>query len=83
MKIGLPLMKNLLTAFAESVLLPLRLMTAASATDAAVQKKMYGSDMTRLTIQNEEMKDIQIVKYLDESLLLNKGVDRTMENEAK
>ena len=74
LKIGLPLMKNVLEPLAKSVLIPLRL-TAASATDAAIHKKMFGSGMTTLKISNEEMSDImKLVKSLDESGLLIKGV---------
>ena len=42
MKVDLPLMKIILTPLAKSVLIPLRLTAAASATDVAVQKKSYG-----------------------------------------
>ena len=42
LKTDLPLMKNLLKPLAKSVLIPLRLTAAASATDAAVHKKMLG-----------------------------------------
>ena len=38
MTAGLPLMKNLVTPLAKSILLPLRLKAAASTTDAAVWK---------------------------------------------
>ena len=42
---GLPLMKNVLTPLAKSVLIILGL-TAASATDACIQKKIFGSGTT-------------------------------------
>ena len=42
LKTGLSLMKNVLKLVAKSVLIPLGL-TAASATDAAIHKKMFGS----------------------------------------
>ena len=42
LKIGLPLMKNVLRPLAKSVLIPLGLTTAASATDAAIHQKMFG-----------------------------------------
>ena len=54
MKVGLPLMKNILGPLAKSVLKPLGLMAAASATDAATQRKIYGSGMTTLIISKEE-----------------------------
>ena len=36
------------TAFAKSVLLPFRLTAAMPATDAAIQKKIYGSGMATI-----------------------------------
>ena len=63
--------------------MPLRLTAVASATDAAFQKKVYVSGMTKLIISNEEMKDfMKVVKYLEESSLLTKDVSETIENEA-
>ena len=63
--------------------MPLRLTAVASATDAAFQKKIYVSGMTKLIISNEEMKDVvKVVKYLEESSLLTKDVSETIENEA-
>ena len=64
-KTGLPLMKNVLKPLVKSVLIPLGLTAAASATDAAIHKKMFRSGTTALIISNEEMSDImKIVKYL-------------------
>ena len=40
MTVGLLFMKNVLTALVKSVLLPLGLTAAVSATDAAIQKKI-------------------------------------------
>ena len=66
LKTGLPLMKNKLKPLAKSVLIPLGLTTAASATDAAIHKKIFGSGMTTMIISNEEMNDImKIVKSLE------------------
>ena len=42
-KAGLPLMKNVLTLLAKGVLMPLESTAAESATDAAIQKKIFGS----------------------------------------
>ena len=42
-KAGLPLMKNVLTLLAKGVLVPLESTVAESATDAAIQKKIFGS----------------------------------------
>ena len=41
MTAGLPLMKNIITYLAKSVLIPLGL-TAAATTDVAIQKKIFG-----------------------------------------
>ena len=58
LKTGLSLIENVLKPSAKSVLTPLGLMAAASATDAAIHKKMFGSGFTTLIIFNEEMNDI-------------------------
>ena len=77
-------MKHVLTALAKSVLIPLGLTAAASASDADIQKKISGSGRAALIISNEEMEDImKIVKSLEESDLLLKGVSETIKNEAK
>ena len=43
LKNGLPLIKSVLKSLAKSVLMPLVLTAAASATDAAIHKKMFRS----------------------------------------
>ena len=49
-----------------------------------IKKKMLGSGTTTLIISNDEMKDIiKIVKSLEDSGLLLKGVSETIQNEAK
>ena len=84
LKAGLPLTGNVVKPLAETVLIPLGLTAAASATDAAVYKKMFGSGTTTLIISNEEMNDImKIIKSLEESGLLIKDVSKTIKNEAK
>ena len=84
MKVGLKLRKNVLKPLAESALIPSGLTAAASAIDAAIQKTIYLSGVTTLIISNEEMEDImKIVKYLEESGLLIKGVSKTIGNEEK
>ena len=76
-------MKNVLTPLAKSVLIPLGLTTAASATQAAIQKKIYGSGMTILIISNEKMKYfMKTVKSLEELGLLIKRASERIENEA-
>ena len=49
---------NVLKPLAKSILIPLRLLAAASATDASIHKKLFGSGFTTLIISNEEMEDI-------------------------
>ena len=84
MTVGLPLMKSVLTPLAKSVLIPLELPAGISAADATIQKKIYGLGKTTLIISNEEMKDImKIVKSLEESGLLIKGISETIKNETK
>ena len=43
LKTGLPLMKNVLQPLAKSILIPLGLTEASSATDGAIHKKMFVS----------------------------------------
>ena len=84
LKTGLPLMKNVIKPLAKSVLIDLGLTAAASATDAGIHKKILGSGRTILIISNDEMKDIiRIVKSLEDSGLLLKGVRETIQTEAK
>ena len=52
LKTGLPLIGSLLKPLAKSILIPLALTAAASATDAAIHKKMFGSGTTTLIISN-------------------------------
>ena len=83
-KTRLPLIANILKPLAKSVLIPLGLTAAASLTDAAIHKKMFGSGFTKLIISNEEMEDIiKIVKSLKDSGLLIKGVSETIKNETE
>ena len=83
LKIGLPLMKSVLKPLAKSVPVPLGLTAAASATDAANQKEIWGSGTT-LVFSNEEIDDItKIFKSLEDAGLLIKRVSETVENEVK
>ena len=78
----------------KSVLSLLGLTAAASAADAGIHKKILGSGRrhsfssashnTTLMISNNEMEDIiKIVKSLEDSGLLLKGVTGTVQNEVK
>ena len=85
----LPLIKSVIKPLAESVLIPLGLTAPASAADAGIHKKILGSrhnnpSSTTLIISNNEMEDIiKIVKSLEDSGLLLKGVTETVQNEVK
>ena len=86
LKTGLPLMKSVIKPLAKSVLIPLGLTAAASAADAGIHKKILGSgnNNTTLIISNDAMDDIsKIVKSLEDSGVLLKGVSKTIQNEAK
>ena len=73
------LIENVLKPLAKSVLMPLELTAAASATDTVIHKKIFRSDTTALIISNEEMNDVvKIIKSLEESGLLIKGVSETI-----
>ena len=75
MKVAMPLAKN--------VLAPLGLTAAMSAIDGSIQKKIHGSGV-KLIIEQEDMNDvIKIIKALENSGILLKGVTKTIENETK
>ena len=52
LKTWLPLMKNILKPLPKSILVPLKLTAVASATDAAIHKKMFGLGVTTLIVSN-------------------------------
>ena len=80
----LPLIGNLIKPLTKSVVIPLRLTGAASATDAAIHKKMFGLSINSFIISNEETNDfIKIVKSFKGFGILTKGVIETIKNEAK
>ena len=87
LRTGLPLMKSVIKPLAKSVLVPLGLAAAALATDAGIHKKTLGpghNNNTTLIISNDEMDGIlEIVKSLEDSGILLKGVSETIQNEAK
>ena len=75
MQVAMPLAKN--------VLVPLGLTAAMSAIDGKIQKKIHGSGV-KLIIEEEDMQDIiKIIKELENSDILLKGVSKTIENEIK
>ena len=75
MKVAMELAKN--------VLAPLGLTADVSAIDGSIQKKIHGSGI-KLIIEEEDMQDIiKIIKELENSDILLKGVSKTIENEIK
>ena len=93
LKTELPLISNAIKPLAKSVLIPLGLTAVASAVDAGIHKKILGLGNNRysssaphitLIISNDEINDIiKIVKSLEDSGLLLKGVTETVQNEIK
>ena len=82
-KLAGPLMKVAMS-FTKNVLAPLGLSAVMSAIDGSIKKKMLGSGATTLIISNDEMDDIlKIVKSLENSDVLLKGVSETIQHEAK
>ena len=81
MTVAMPLAKN--------VLAPLGLTAAMSAIDGSIQKKIHSSGATKgagvkLIIEQEDMNDImKIIKALENSGILLKGVSKTIKNETK
>ena len=76
MKVAMPLAKNVLAS--------LGLSAAMSTIDGSIKKKKLGSGATILIISNDEMGDIlKIVKSLENSGVLLKGVSETIQHEAK
>ena len=93
LKTGLLLIKNVITLLAKSVSIPVGLTATASTADAGIHKKISGSgrhsssalhNTTTLIIKNKDMEDlIKIVKSLEDSGLLLKGVTESVQNEVK
>ena len=81
MKVALPLAKNVLAS--------LGLTDVMSAIDGSIQKKIHGSGATKgarvkLISEQEDMNDImKIIKALENSGILLKGVSKAIKNETK
>ena len=75
MKVAMPLAKNVLT--------PLGLTAAMSTIDGSIQKKIHCSGV-KLIIEQEDMKNImKIIKALENSSILLKGISKTIKNQTK
>ena len=74
----------MLQSLPKSVLVPLGLTAAVSATDAAIEKKIFGSGTTRLVSSNDNLNDIMtIAESLEDAGLLIKRVSETIKIEVK
>ena len=68
----------------KNILAPLGLRAVMSATDAAIQKKMYGSGNKTLIISNNDLNDlIKIATALEEHNILLNGMSKTIKNKIK
>ena len=78
------MIKNVIIPLAKSVLIPFGL-TEASSSDAGIHKKILGSGgHTTLIISNKDIEELlKIVKCLEDSGLLLKGVTESVQNEVK
>ena len=66
----------------QNILAPLGLIAAMSATDDTIQKKMYRSGNTTVIISDNDINDmVKIVKALEDSDVLLKGITTTIKNE--
>ena len=85
LKTGLPLIKrNMRQLLTKSVLIPLGITAAVLPAHAKKYRKILGSGTTTLIISNKEIEHvIKIIKSLEDSGVLIKGVSETMQNEAK
>ena len=79
----MPLLRNVLKSLAKSILIPLRLTAAVSATtDAAIHKGFSASSTT--ISSSEDLNDIMnLIKSLEESGLLIKRVSKKIKNKPK
>ena len=82
-------LKKVALSLAKNLLAPLGLIAAMSAIDGSIQKKIHGSGMTngagvKLIIEQEDMNDImKIIKALENSGILLKGLSKAIKNEPK
>ena len=78
-------MKSVVKPLAKSVLALLGLTAAALAANAGIHKKILGSGHnTTLVFANDDMQDLlEIVKYLENSGLLKKGISEKRKKKPK
>ena len=80
LKSGLPLLKSVIKPLGM-----LGLTAAASATDAAINKKILGSgNHTILIISNDDLNDLlEVIKSLEKNGILLDGITEIVKNEVK
>ena len=68
----------------KNILVPLGLSAAMSATDAAIQKKLHGYGTKTVKFSNKYLDDVtKIVKALEDSDVLMKGITEALKNDIK
>ena len=67
----------------KNILAPLGLSAAMSATDAAIQKKVHGYGTKAVKFSNKDLDMTKIVKALEDSDVLMKGITETFINDIK
>ena len=68
----------------KNILAPLGLSAAMSATDAAINKKIHGYGTKTEKFSNKDLDDMtKIVKALEDSDVLMKGITKTLKNDIK
>ena len=80
----LPKLIKLALSLGKNILAYLRLSAAMSATDTAIQKKVHGYGTKTVKFSNKDLDDMtKIVKALEDSDVLMKGVTKTLKNDIK
>ena len=75
---------NKLIKSGKNILAPLGLSAAMSATDVAIQKKFRGYKTKVVRFSNKDLDDMnKIVKALEDSDVLMKGITKTLKNDIK
>ena len=83
LKAELSLIGNVLKPLAKSIFIPLGLTAAALATDAAIHKKIFGLGRSLELASRTKNCIMKILKFLEESGLLIKGISKAIKNDAK
>ena len=80
----LPKLKKTAISLGKNILAPFGLSAAMSATDAAINKKIHGNGTKTVRFSNKDLDDMtKIVKALEDSNVLMKGITETLNNDIK